>query len=64
MIEMNESKVKGLKWNLKKVRKLVLHFNLCVIIKKLYKDSKEAIVIVFWEGFKALLKVVFFQGRS
>ena len=49
---------------MKKVRKLVLHFNLCVIIKKLYKDSKEAIVIVFWEGFKALLKVVFFQGRS
>ena len=24
---MNESKVKGLKWNLKKLRELVLHFS-------------------------------------
>ena len=32
---MNESKVKGLKWNLKKVRGSVLHFSLKFKTKKI-----------------------------
>ena len=31
---MNKSKVRGLKWNLKKVRGSILHFSLIIIIIK------------------------------
>ena len=38
---MNKSKVRGLKWNLKKLRESILHFTLFIIIESKNKNKNK-----------------------
>ena len=48
---MNESKVKGLKWNLKKLRELVLHFSF-LKKKKIYIYIYILLFTLYCNGIK------------
>ena len=60
---MNKSKVRGLKWNLKKLRESILHFTLFIIIESKNKNkNKNKLELSFGQirslHFELLLKSV------